>query len=284
MAFTAPERNVDRVFLHCSASDVPAHDNIETIRSWHVDGNGWSDVGYHFFVRKSGQREAGRPLERTPSAQAGHNTGTIAICLHGLAAERFTTQQFEELIALCDEIDEAYGEGGVTYHGHCEVSSKACPVFDYRRVLGLDENGERSVPSNARPDAIASEPSDTADPILRRSAKGPEVELLQALLVANGADLVVDGLFGQATQSAVRAFQEREGFRVDGVVGPATWAALRGSAGPKDARRKRSRKTTTARRSGTRKSTSKKTGKKKAAKRRSKGRSTRRKVGRRSRA
>ena len=38
--------------------------------------------------------------------------------------------------------------------------------------------------------------------------------------------LVVDGVFGPATEHAVKQFQGGEGLVVDGVVGPATWPAL----------------------------------------------------------
>lgn len=35
-----------------------------------------------------------------------------------------------------------------------------------------------------------------------------------------------DGIYGQSTHSAVLAFQRRNGLKVDGLIGPATWAAL----------------------------------------------------------
>ncbi len=42
--FIKPNRRVDRIFLHCSASDVPAHDNVEMIRRWHLDRR-FDDIG-----------------------------------------------------------------------------------------------------------------------------------------------------------------------------------------------------------------------------------------------
>ncbi|MDP9388509.1 MAG: peptidoglycan-binding protein [Actinomycetota bacterium] len=63
-------------------------------------------------------------------------------------------------------------------------------------------------------------------PLLKRGAEGPEVRRLQERLVAHGAQLVVDGDFGPATEQAVRSFQQARGLDVDGKVGPRTWAAL----------------------------------------------------------
>lgn len=136
--FTRPKRHVKKVYIHCSASDAEAHDNIETIRKWHVEEKGWSDVGYHYFLTKNGTIQEGRPLEKVPSAQKGHNTGSIAICLSGL--ESFTLDQFDTLREFCNEINKAYNRE-ITFHGHCEVSDKTCPVFDYKKVLSLDDEG-----------------------------------------------------------------------------------------------------------------------------------------------
>lgn len=63
-------------------------------------------------------------------------------------------------------------------------------------------------------------------PTLRRGAKGNDVKTLQELLKKAGSTLVVDGIFGAGTQSAVRSFQSKHNLVVDGIVGPKTWAEL----------------------------------------------------------
>jgi lysozyme len=56
---------------------------------------------------------------------------------------------------------------------------------------------------------------------------GPAVKALQRRLAALGFDPNgIDGVFGAGTDAAVRAFQAARGLTVDGIVGPATQAAL----------------------------------------------------------
>ena len=55
----------------------------------------------------------------------------------------------------------------------------------------------------------------------RQPAAVSPVRVLQRAL-----GIAADGVFGSATDAAVRRFQRRHGLASDGVVGPATWAAL----------------------------------------------------------
>lgn len=140
MAFRKPARAVSRVFLHCSASDdetLVGRHIVDEIRDWHK-ARGWNDVGYHFLIDKLGGVFEGRPLEAVPAAQRGHNSGTIAIMVHGF--KDFPDASLTALQALCGEINEAY-HGRISFHGHCEVANKSCPVFEYRDVLVLDRFG-----------------------------------------------------------------------------------------------------------------------------------------------
>jgi hypothetical protein len=140
--WSRPNRRVTRVFLHCSAASRDSVSAAEIDR-WHR-ARGFKQIGYHAFIRTDGTVEAGRPLEEVPAAQAGHNLGTVAICLNGLKPSDFTAGQFLALRALCRSINDSY-HGRVTFHGHREVANKTCPVFDYRAVLGLDKAGRMAV-------------------------------------------------------------------------------------------------------------------------------------------
>src|SRR5258707_6957970 len=68
-------------------------------------------------------------------------------------------------------------------------------------------------------------------PILKQGSSGPAVQDLQQKLKDLGFDPNgVDGEFGPETLAAVIAFQKSKGLQADGMVGPATMAALQ-SAG-----------------------------------------------------
>ena len=76
--------------------------------------------------------------------------------------------------------------------------------------------------------AINPAPAPTVElPILRLGMQGPAVTRLQERLQAIGAfSGAIDGIFGPATETAVKAAQQRYQLDTDGVVGPATWQAL----------------------------------------------------------
>ncbi|TQR21039.1 peptidoglycan DD-metalloendopeptidase family protein [Psychrobacillus vulpis] len=52
------------------------------------------------------------------------------------------------------------------------------------------------------------------------------VEEMQKLLVKIGYKLTVDGIEGQVTEAAIKAFQQSKGLTVDGIIGPVTLEAL----------------------------------------------------------
>jgi peptidoglycan hydrolase-like protein with peptidoglycan-binding domain len=66
-----------------------------------------------------------------------------------------------------------------------------------------------------------SQPVTTSRPTLRRGDGGALVALLQRFL-----GVADDGVFGEATEAAVRRYQAMRGLAVDGVCGPRTWQEM----------------------------------------------------------
>ncbi|AJY65950.1 N-acetylmuramidase domain-containing protein [Burkholderia glumae] len=69
---------------------------------------------------------------------------------------------------------------------------------------------------------------------LRLGDRGSDVSYLQRQLIAAGARLDTDAIYGSATRNAVVAFQATHGLVADGIAGPKTWSTL--SAGRRDPR------------------------------------------------
>ncbi|MEM6631246.1 MAG: peptidoglycan-binding protein [Bacteroidota bacterium] len=57
-------------------------------------------------------------------------------------------------------------------------------------------------------------------------SEGRPVEVLQLILSENGQELSLTGIFDEATDIAVRQFQQAQNLVVDGIVGNKTWAAI----------------------------------------------------------
>lgn len=82
---------------------------------------------------------------------------------------------------------------------------------------GYKVTGNASVP-------VSTIPSST---VLKKGMKGAEVKQLQQALTNKGYSTKgIDGIFGAATESAVKKFQKDKKLTADGIAGPATKKAL----------------------------------------------------------
>lgn len=64
---------------------------------------------------------------------------------------------------------------------------------------------------------------------LRHGDRSQAVRDLQRKLIDRGAKISADGVYGDATEAAVRTYQHRAGLVADGIAGPKTLASLQGA-------------------------------------------------------
>lgn len=127
-------RQIDEIVLHCSATPEGRDISAETIKGWHVNERGWSDIGYHFVIRLDGTVEAGRPLHRAGAHVKGRNATTIGVCYIGgmdrnmQAKDTMNHGQERAFRNLVTALRAVYGD--LSLHGHNEYAPhKACPSF-----------------------------------------------------------------------------------------------------------------------------------------------------------
>ena len=146
-------RTIEKIILHCAATPEGRDVKTETIKSWHVKGNGWSDIGYHFVIELDGAVKNGRPLHRSGAHTKGHNATSIGICYVGgmdkdkkpkdtrTEAQR---KAMDQLIA-----DLKMDHPTATIHGHNEFAAKACPSFDVSKEYGAPKPKVKKAKSKA---------------------------------------------------------------------------------------------------------------------------------------
>lgn len=148
-------RTINEIVVHATATpadwrpDDTTSGRVASVRSWHVDGRGWSDIGYHYLIDRDGTIAEGRPVHRAGAHVSGRNANTIGISLFGGQGgsthddfyDHFTKEQDKALRVLISELQDKYGPN-LHLSGHSEYANKACPCFQVREWYeeGLADN------------------------------------------------------------------------------------------------------------------------------------------------
>lgn len=204
-------------------------------RSFHMEGNGWSDVGYAYFVCPHKYIFEGRGFGRTQAAQAQQsgglpngNTRWVTVTFGTGPNETPTSGQINAWRRLRDWLmDEK--DLGKAVKGHRDFSQTSCPGnIIYRMVLDgtLSKRAEKE------------EDDEMSMPMLREGDDNYNVKTLRACLHARGyvpVEMVPDAdlrkwldntKFNAALVQLFRGFQHDKDLDADGIVGPMSWAKL----------------------------------------------------------
>lgn len=140
------KRKITDVIVHCSATQTGT---VESIRRYHVDINGWKDIGYHYVIELDGSVKIGRNEDQVGSHCVGANSNSIGICLVG--DKEFSDEQRKSLYELLCDIIKRHNLGVHQISGHKDWPSakkqgKTCPNIptgeihaQVRALIGNDE-------------------------------------------------------------------------------------------------------------------------------------------------
>jgi N-acetylmuramoyl-L-alanine amidase len=126
-------RELNRIILHCTATPSWREVSVDEIRRWHVEGNGWSDIGYHYVILLDGTIARGRPLDVAGAHVKGHNKDSVGVVyvggtdVTGQPQDTLNSNQLFSLYKVVTSLRNLFGP--LTLHGHNEFSDKACPSF-----------------------------------------------------------------------------------------------------------------------------------------------------------
>ncbi len=112
--------------------------NAESYAKFHVESLGWPSIGYSYVIEPDGTIKFCNDIELRTYHVGNHNNYAVGICLTGdFRYEKPTKAQEDSLRNLVAALQKAYPH--LKYiKGHNEFKGyewKACPVFDYKKVL-----------------------------------------------------------------------------------------------------------------------------------------------------
>lgn len=121
-------RPITDIIIHCSATKNHEHTTRDEIKRWHVEENGWSDIGYHWVIETPGHVRLGRPAGKAGAHVKGYNSTSLGICLVG--TDEFSDKQMISLFRMLIVLSSIYPEAKIRGHRDYPGVKKTCPGFD----------------------------------------------------------------------------------------------------------------------------------------------------------
>lgn len=225
--------------VHVTATPPNQDIGVKEVRAMHK-ARGFSDIGYHFVIRRDGRVEAGRPEKDTGAHVAGFNSISIGISMvggvnaKGKAEDNATPAQYAALEAKLAELAAKYPDARIC--GHRDLSPdgnrdgvivpaewiKECPCFN-----AIPWASSKGLPAADIKGQWANEAPIPGAPV---APLGPDSRdaYLQRLLARAGYQFgPIDGYIGKRTKAAIRAMQTATGLAISGAFDVPTVARLR---------------------------------------------------------
>ena len=128
-------RTINLIVIHCSATKVTRNFTVADLEACHKS-QGWSGIGYHYYITKDGQLHQTRP-EEVPGIHAKrYNAHSIGICYeggldaNGQTDDTRTPAQKHTLLNLLRSLKYDYPGAKILGHRDLPWVKKDCPCFD----------------------------------------------------------------------------------------------------------------------------------------------------------
>lgn len=134
-------RNVDRIFIHCTGTRTDAR--VSSIVNYWKNTLGWRHPGYHLILPLEGFT-ALQELNLPSNGVRGYNANSIHLCTiggldeNGDFSDTRNNSQQQLLHAAVQIIHNHLPHADIL--GHNEVSNKACPCYDARKEFAYLNN------------------------------------------------------------------------------------------------------------------------------------------------
>lgn len=209
----------DAIILHCMPDNY---------KCWHIGSPGNAQyLGI----------EMGEPRQIHYTSGARFTVSDLA------AAQQYAKATYKNAVWLIAQLCKKYGWDPYTaVETHYDITRRKLSNTDHvdpqhlwdglglgidlaklRKDVAAEMGGSSSAPTTP------STPTSSDHPTLRKGDRGEAVVRMQQLLIKAGYSFNpwgADGIWGDYTDSVVRAFQSKSGLSADGICGKLTWAAL----------------------------------------------------------
>ena len=122
------------LIVHCSATRVDCDYTVKQLRHDHK-ARGFRTIGYHFYIRKSGEMSQHRRLLEVGAHVRGYNRCSIGVCYEGglnasgIPTDTRTPKQRTSLRDLLTKLHILFPQALVLGHRDLPGVKKECPCF-----------------------------------------------------------------------------------------------------------------------------------------------------------
>jgi len=125
---------IPRYFVHHSAggsctTQTACMSTVRGIQNYHMNSNGWADIGYNFLVGEDGNAYEGRGWDRVGAHSPNYNSNALGVCVMGTFmtvnpnnAALTVTQQLISCGVNLRKLSATY-----SLHGHRDGTCTSCP-------------------------------------------------------------------------------------------------------------------------------------------------------------